>query len=55
MTWSEVYDSYTTLYRNLMVENKWTTTQIDEMDTHFFFEIMNDEPVEKEVYLSDVW
>lgn len=36
-----------------MVENKWTTTQIDEMDTHFFFEIMNDKP--KEVYLSDVW
>ena len=38
-----------------MIENKWTTTQIDEMDTHLFFEIINDEPAEKEVYLSDVW
>jgi hypothetical protein len=38
----------------------WTMSQIDEMDVHFFNEVMNveetKEPVyEKDYYLSDVW
>lgn len=37
----------------------WTMSQIDEMDVHFFYEVMNvDEAqvvTEREVYLSDVW
>lgn len=36
---------------------KWTMTEIDQMDVHFFYELMDGEetPQEKEVYLSDVW
>lgn len=34
-------------------------SQIDEMDVHFFNELMmvedNEQPQEKEEYLSDVW
>lgn len=37
----------------------WTMSQIDEMDVHFFNELMmvedNEQPQEKEEYLSDVW
>lgn len=37
---------------------KWTMSQIDEMDVHFFYELMETEditPQEQEVYLSEVW
>jgi len=37
---------------------KWTLSQIDEMDVHFFSELMDLEespPQEKDVYLGDVW
>jgi len=37
-----------------MQDNKWTTTQIDEMDVHFFFEMLESEEQE-EVYLSELW
>jgi len=43
------------MYKNLMEANKWTINQIDEMDAHFFFDMMDVEEQEKEVYLSDVW
>ncbi len=38
----------------------WTMSQIDEMDVHFFYELIlqdEDEQLiqEKEAYLSDVW
>ena len=36
----------------------WTMSQIDEMDVHFFNELMDleNQPVqEKEVYLSEIW
>lgn len=37
----------------------WTMSQIDEMDVHFFHELMDleqeQQPQGKEVYLSDIW
>ncbi len=36
-----------------MFENKWTTTQIDEMDADLLLNLLDEE--EEEVYLSDVW
>jgi len=36
---------------------KWTMTEIDQLDVHFFMELMGHEsegPQEKEVYLSDI-
>jgi len=38
--------------------NKWTMAEIDQLDVHFFYELMETEsfkPQEEEVYLSDVW
>lgn len=37
---------------------KWTLSEIDQLDVHFFYELMDTEEQsspEKEVYLSDVW
>ena len=45
---------------------KWTMAEIDQLDVHFFYELMDEfdlleeresqqVPQEKEVYLSDVW
>lgn len=45
---------------------KWTMTEIDQLDVHFFNELMsgfeelelleeNQVPQQKEVYLSDIW
>lgn len=37
---------------------KWTMTDIDQLDVHFFMELMDHDdtaPQEKERYLSEVW
>lgn len=39
---------------------RWTLAEIDQLDVHFFDELMNfnstEQPKqEKEVYLSDIW
>lgn len=45
---------------------QWTMAEIDQLDVHFFYELMDEfdlleehenqqVPQEKEVYLSDVW
>lgn len=37
---------------------KWTMTEIDQLDVHFFNELMKTEeikPQEQEVYLSSIW
>jgi hypothetical protein len=38
---------------------KWTLADIDQLDVHFFNELMDDveetKPHEEEVYLSDIW
>lgn len=37
---------------------RWTMTEIDQLDVHFFYELMevdDNAPHEKEVYLGDVW
>lgn len=63
MTFAEAYTSLKLLYRNMMFPKephapKWTMTEIDQLDVHFFSELMevvDDAPQEKEVYLADVW
>lgn len=63
MSWSEAYASLKRFYRNLMFpENpnarKWTLAEIDQLDVHFFFELIETEdpqPQEKDVYLADIW
>lgn len=63
MTWQEAYTSLKKLYKNMMFPKqphapKWTMTEIDQLDVHFFYELMEvDEDVshEKEVYLSEIW
>lgn len=56
-----MYTSLLALYKQMMFPKNgqvgWTMSQIDEMDVHFFYALMNNNtPVpEKEVYLSDVW
>ncbi len=45
----------------MLPENRtgWTMSQIDEMDVHFFNELMeldeHKQDQEKEVYLSEIW
>jgi len=37
---------------------KWTLTEVDQLDVHFFYELVETEevkPQEKEVYLSSIW
>lgn len=58
-----MYTSLKDLYKSLMFPQnphapKWTMSQIDEMDVHFFSDLLEDnqnKPAEKEVYLSDIW
>jgi hypothetical protein len=62
VTLEEAYTSLKSLYKQMMFPKnpyapKWTMAQIDEMDVHFFNDLMNTEEqmYEKEVYLSEVW
>jgi len=60
VTWKESYTSLKQLYNNMMFPNnpngrQWTLTEIDQLDVHFFYEVINFEEPEKEVYLSDMW
>jgi len=60
VTWNEAYTSLLRLYKRLMFPNNqtgWTMSQIDEMDVHFFNDLMDLEETEQEqdVYLSEVW
>lgn len=39
-----------------MFESKWTLSQIDDMDVHFFYSLLGDDDAQdEEVYLSDIW
>lgn len=62
MTFEQAYTSLKQLYKSMMFPTnpnapKYSLTEIDSFDSHFFTELMNlDEPVqEEEVYLSDIW
>lgn len=67
MTWKEAYTSLKYLYKKLMFEEmKWTLSEIDSLDVHFFEELTsesieldefakNQKPQEKDQYLSDIW
>lgn len=59
MTFKEAYTSLKSLYKKMMFPqqqaHKWTLSEIDQLDVHFFQELMDVEEEEKEVYLSDVW
>lgn len=66
-----MYTSLKVLYKKLMFPKgnsagKWTLAEIDELDVHFFYELMDEfdlleehenkqVPQEKEVYLSEIW
>ncbi|ONK21230.1 hypothetical protein BLX87_23170 [Bacillus sp. VT-16-64] len=62
-SFTEMYTSLKILYKNMMFPQnpdarKWTMTEIDQLDVHFFHDLMDFEhqqPQEKEVYLSDIW
>lgn len=65
MTATELYTSLKSFYRNLMFPKnggrQWTMAEIDQLDVHFFYELMGEledglnQPQEQEVYLSDIW
>ncbi|MDN4609120.1 hypothetical protein [Sporosarcina highlanderae] len=71
MTFAEAYTSLKQLYKQMMfpkvdflpdgrmiTKREWTMTEIDQLDVHFFSELMevdDDAPQEQEVYLSSVW
>jgi len=58
-----MYASLKSFYRQLMFPDnqysrQWTPTEIDQLDVHFFDELINDtekQSQQKEVYLSEVW
>jgi len=59
-----LYTSLKSLYKNMMFPKnpyapKWTLAEIDQLDVHFFNELMGfeseDQPQQEEVYLSDIW
>jgi hypothetical protein len=60
VTFKEAYTSLKQLYKKLMFPEspyapKWTMAEIDQLDVHFFNELMGTEKYEPDVYLSDVW
>lgn len=58
MTATEQYTSLKQFYKELMISWKWTLAEIDQLDAHFFFDVLEtEEPQkkEKDVYLSDIW
>lgn len=66
MTAVELYTSLKSLYKSMMFPKnphmrKWTMAEIDQLDVHFFnelldeFETLNGPQEEKEVYLSQIW
>ncbi|WP_026908956.1 hypothetical protein [Paucisalibacillus globulus] len=71
MTFEQAYTSLKQLYKNMMFpkietlpdgriikKREWTMAEIDQLDVHFFSELMDTEepvPQEQEVYLSDIW
>lgn len=63
MTFAEAYTSLKQFYKSMMFPKepyapKWTMSEIDALDVHFFSELMevvDYAPQEKEVFLSDVW
>ncbi|WP_017726770.1 hypothetical protein [Halalkalibacterium ligniniphilum] len=64
MTFVEMFASLKSIYKQMMFPKnpyapKWALSEIDQMDVHFFYELMNDvdgqSPGNQEVYLSDVW
>lgn len=63
MTYLGMYTSLKFLYKSMMFPQqphapKWSLSEIDEMDVHFFSELMDSEEgpaPDKEVYLSDIW
>lgn len=67
VSFTEQYTSLKALYKSMMFPKgniqRWTMAEIDQLDVHFFYEIMDEfeqleelskEP-EKEVYLSEIW
>lgn len=62
-SFQEQYISLKHFYRELMFPKnsntrKWTLAEIDQLDVHFFFELLEtieEQPKEKDVYLSDIW
>lgn len=67
MTAGELYTSLLSMYKNMMFPQNpnvkaWSMTEIDNLDIHFFNELMAHEvsnehkpKQEKDVYLSDIW
>lgn len=62
MTWTQAYTSLKQFYKKLLLGNpyKWTLSEIDKMDVHFFYDVLETEDPEpqeqdEEVYLSDIW
>lgn len=67
MTAGELYTSLLSMYKNMMFPSNpnakaWSMTEIDNLDIHFFNELMKHEvseehkpKQEKDVYLSDIW
>lgn len=60
MTFSEAYTSLKSLYKQMMFPDKphapkWTMAEIDQLDVHFFTELMEaKEPVVKR-YINEVF
>jgi len=56
VTFEEAYTSLKSLYKKLMfAENRWSMKEIDEMDMHFFHELIKSEKEEQTVYIDQVW
>lgn len=64
-SWQEAYTSLLQFYKSLMFpadpnKKKWTLDEIDRLDAHFFFDVLEVEDLkpkveERDVYLSDIW
>lgn len=60
MTPSEAYTSLKQLYKNMILPQnpqapKWTMAEIDQLDVHFFSDLIGTEEPEVKSYINDVF
>jgi len=48
----EIYENFKNMYRVLMREQGYKLHELDSMDIHFFFELINEK---KKVYIDEIW
>jgi len=50
----ELYTSLKKMYKDFIFKHGWKMHEIDQMDAHFFYELV-DYQEERKVYIDEIW